>query len=399
MASLNQARAAAVKAAREAHNIITAAGDAVTDEQIKAAEDAVNEVKALDERIGRVKSASEVIGALSGTDVGEEPAPRVKGGIGEQFVAAMKAAGRSLKDPGTFQMEVKAATDVQVTGGNAGAFGPLLTDIDRNFVMPKRERLVVADLMGSGTVSGTAISYPVFGALEGGTGFVGEAATKPRLHVGDPTWVTDALSEVAGWFTISDDMAEDLPYVVSEIQSTALYDLQAKEEAALLGGDGTAPNLRGLLNRSGIQVHAKGDDSVADAIFKASTLVARATDFAADALVINPADYEALRLSKDSNGQYYGGGFFQGAYGNGAVLTNPGPWGLRTVVTNAAKVGEPIVGAFKSAKVFRKGALRVESTNSHGEDFINDRVTIRVRERLGLQVRYPAAFVKVSLSA
>ena len=38
-------------------------------------------------------------------------------------------------------------------GGNDGAYGPLVTDIDRSFVLPKRERLVVEDLLGSGTVS------------------------------------------------------------------------------------------------------------------------------------------------------------------------------------------------------------------------------------------------------
>ena len=46
---------------------------------------------------------------------------------------------------------------------------------------------------------------------------------------------------------------------------------------------------------------------MADAIFKAAGLVQTATGFQADGVVINPQDYEALRLAKDSNGQYYGG--------------------------------------------------------------------------------------------
>ncbi|WRS30596.1 phage major capsid protein [Actinomycetaceae bacterium MB13-C1-2] len=319
--------------------------------------------------------------------------------LGDHFVKAL--GSRSLKEPGTFAPgEFKAASDVQTVGGSGlGApYGPLLTDVDKSFVHAKRERLVVADLMGSGTVSGNAITYPVFGVLEGGAGFVGEAGQKPQMHVASPTWVTDALGEVAGFFTLSDDMAEDLDYVVSEINSTAIYDLRAKEEAALLGGNGTSPNLRGVLNRSGIQTATQGADSVQDAIFKALTKVEEATDFTADGIVINPADYEALRLSKDSNGQYFGGGFFAGQYGAGDILVNPPLWGRKTVVTNAVAAGTVVVGAWaQAAKVFRKGGLRVESTNSHADDFTNDRITVRVRERLGLQVKYPAAFVKLTL--
>ena len=44
-----------------------------------------------------------------------------------------------------------------------------------------------------------------------------------------------------------------------------------------------------------------------------------------------------------------------------------------------------------------KGGLTVESTNSHENDFTNDKITFRVKERLALQVKYPKAFVKVAL--
>lgn len=319
--------------------------------------------------------------------------------LGDHFAKSL--GGRSLKNPGTIAApEFKAATDTQATGGAAGAFGKLVTDIDTEFVHPVRQRLVIADLLGNGTVSGNAITYPVFGALEGGTAFVAEGGQKPQMHVADPTWVTDALGEVAGWFKITDDMAEDLPYVVSEINSTALYDLASKEEAALLSGNGTSPNLRGLLNRVGIQTEASADNTDnADAIFRAITKVGLGSIFSADGIVINPTDYQALRLRKDANEQYYGGGFFAGQYGNGTILEQPPLWGLRTVVSPAVAAGTVLVGAFSSAKVFRKGGVRVESTNSHADDFTNDKITIRVRERLGLQVKYPAAFVKVTLSA
>jgi HK97 family phage major capsid protein len=383
----------------EAKSLVEAGkAGALTDVQVARMESIKGEIAQAKASDDAIKSGDALLAQFKDAGTPKAPEAMQAKSLGDHFMQSL--GDRSLKTPGTIATpEFKAATDTQSVGGPTGAFGPLITDVDRSFVLPRRERLVIADLLGSGTVSGNAITYPVFGALEGGTGWVTEGGAKPQMHVADPTWVTDALGEVAGWFKITDDMAEDIPYVVSEINSTALYDLAAKEEAALLTGNGTSPNLRGILNRSGVQTETSADaDDNADAIFRAIGKVATGSIFSADGLVINPADYETLRLSKDANGQYFGGGFFSGQYGNGGVLVQPPLWGLRTVVSPAVAAGTVLVGAFSSAKVFRKGGVRVESTNSHADDFTNDKITIRVRERLGLQVKYPAAFVKVTLS-
>jgi HK97 family phage major capsid protein len=56
------------------------------------------------------------------------------------------------------------------------------------------------------------------------------------------------------------------------------------------------------------------------------------------------------------------------------------------------------VGAFQaSTTVYRKGGVRVESTNSHVDDFTNNLITTRIEERVALAVRIPAATVKVTL--
>lgn len=396
-------RAELLKAAQAIVEGAKASARDLTADELTDIESKTTEIKSLDETIARQTKGAALVQAIGGLASHEESAgatsEKAARSLGEHFVKSL--GKRSLKDQGTIAVpEFKAATDTQAVGGSGltSSYGPLITDVDRSFVLPKRERLVVEDLLGSGSVSGNAITYPVFGALEGATAFVTEGGQKPQMHVASPTWVTDALGEVAGWFKLTDDMAEDLDYVVSEINSTALYDLALKSEAAILSGTGTAPNLRGIRNRSGVQTHAQGADSVADALFKAMQKVQTATGFSADGIVIHPTDYAALRLAKDANDQYFGGGYFTGQYGNGVILENPPIWGLRTVVTVAAPLGEPLVGAFgTAAKVFRKGGVRVESTNSHDDDFTNDKITVRVRARLGLQVKYPAAFVKVAL--
>lgn len=396
-------RAAALKAAQDIINGAKAATRDLTADEQTEVQAKFAEIEDLDKKIEAAAKSDDLMARLTGMGGGGDHVDRDDApakSIGEHFVKSLN--GRSIKSVGKFETpEFKAASDTQTVGSNGGAFGPLVTDIDRSFVLPYQRPLVFADMLGTGTVSGNAITYPVFGSLEGATGMVAEGGAKPQLHVGDPTWVTDALGEVAGWFKVTDDMSEDIPYVVSQIEQVARYNLLLNEETQLLNGNGTAPNLKGLLNRTGVQTYATpagGKD--ADAIFHAFGLIQNATGFAADGIAINPADYEKLRLGTDGNGQYFGGGYFAGQYGNGGIAANPPLWGKTTVVTAAIPAGTVAVGAFKAAaSVFRKGGLRVESTNSHADDFTNDKITIRLRERLGLEVKYPSAVVKVTLAA
>lgn len=371
--------------------------------------DQVNgQIRSLDERISgladderRTRDSEETFRTLLGGDTAA-PVTRSLGEhfaqhAGQQMLAARGVQGASVSAP-----EFRANTDTQVTSGSV--YAPVLTTYDRTIVNAVRQRLVLADLLGSGTLTGNAISYFVEGALEGAVATVAEAGVKPQLHLVDPTMATDALKKVAGWIKVSDEMIDDLDFIMSEINNRLVYNLSLFEEAQLLNGAGTGSTIKGILNRSGIQTEARGNgasgDSAADTIFRAITKVQTGSGLAADGLIIHPADYQSLRLAKDANNQYYGGGFFAGPYGNGSVMEQPPVWGLRTVVSPAIDAGTVLVGAFQqAATVYRKGGVRVESTNSHASDFTSNLVTIRVEERVALAVRMPSAFVTTTITA
>ena len=395
MPTLMEQREAAYKSAQALIEDVKAGDESA----VEKAEALMAEVKSFDEKIERQKKGAALIQAIGGLQDHEEtPALSDAKSLGE-FAAkqigdrlkASKGSKFTLSTP-----EFKAATDVQVT---PGALAPALATIDTNIVTGVRRRLTVADLLGSESISGTAITYFVEGALEGDFAIVGENGQKPQLHYADPTPVTEALKKIAGFIKESDEIIEDLPWFMSAINGRLLYNLGLFEENQLLAGSGVGANLAGILNRSGIQTEASADaGDNADALFRAITKTALNSGLDADGIVINPVDYQALRLSKDANGQYFGGGFFAGQYGNGGIQEQPPLWGLRTVVTPAIAAGTALVGAFAQAgSVIRKGGVRVESTNSDEDDFTNNRVTIRAEERLALAVRRPSGFVKVTL--
>lgn len=72
-------------------------------------------------------------------------------------------------------------------------------------------------------------------------------------------------------------------------------------------------------------------------------------------------------------------------------------WNVPAIATAAIAEGTALVGAFKSAELLRKGGLVVKMTDSNADDFLHFKQTCRISERVGLQVKYPKAFVKVTL--
>ncbi|AOZ65110.1 major head protein [Arthrobacter phage Greenhouse] len=407
-------RAAALKAARELHAKAGAESRDLTPEEETEISNLITEVKGYDAKIAageRGKGLLDAIGALG--DAAEENADRRKDGLqeaaaslGDHFAAtAYKAVKENLGVKGfstqtpEWEGPSKAAGDTHTIGSVFQT--PVLTTFDRTIVQAPRPELILADLLGSGTLAGTAISYFIEqGPIQGAFTTVAEGAAKPQVHFPDPITATDAIRKIAGFIKFTDEMMEDLPFVVSEINTRLLYELAKFEEQQLIYGDGTGTNILGLLNRSGIQLGARtSGESVADAIFRQITAVQTGSGLTADSLVMHPLDYQSLRLQKDANGQYMGGGFFQGSYGNGGIMVNPPVWGLKTLVTPSIAQGTAIVGALKQATtVYRKGGVRVESTNSHSTDFTDNKITVRAEERIGLAVRKPSAVVKLNLA-
>jgi len=409
---LKAQRAAALKAARDVVDLARKEQRELTDDEHTLVESKMDEVGTLDKQIkgqALVKSVLSLDSADQDPDDDQPGGVQTKGlSLGEHFAKSVGEDGFArLKAQSGFTVaapawSAKAATDPQVTTG--AALSPLLTEYDRNIVPGYRPRPVVADLLGSGTLAGNAVTYFLEGSLEGDLATVAEGAAKPQFHQGDPTQVTDALRKIAGWFDVSDEMVEDLPFLVSEINQRGLYRLAMVEEQQLLNGSGAGNNVRGLLNRSGIQteVSAAGGDDDADALFRAMTKIMTATGLGADGIIINPTDYQRLRLRRDANQQYYGGGFFQPQYGElgQSLALNQPIWGMRTIVTQAVAAGTAVVGAFQqAATVYRKGGVRVESTNSDQGKFTSNIITTRIEERIALAVRWPSAIVEVTFTA
>lgn len=390
MASLKEKRAALVKQLEEKQDLL-AAGKADGD-TIAFVKNALAEIEGIDRQMDGMKQTDDLLtqigqlNAKSGVQhVGGSDAIHAKS-VGEYYVKSMQTAGFDVKSAIAhgYEVECKANTDTNVEGAPSAGYTPYLTQTDTEPARPYQRPLVVADLFSTGAITGTVLQYPVFDELEGNAKMVDETGAAPQVHWKDPVWKQDKIGKVASFFGISEDMMDDLSWVIGEINDAAQYDLKLQEETQLLSGDGSENNLTGLFNR-GIQTMGQDELSDADRLSKAALQITTTTNFQADAYVMNPLDFWKLTIAKDANGNYLN-------LTDGAKL-----WNIPTVATAAITEGTALVGAFKSAKVLRKGGLVVKMTDSDTDDFLHFKQKCRVSERLGLQVKYPKAFVKVTL--
>ena len=354
----------------------------------KKAEDLQNAINAVNEAQAAVDAAKAAEDLMNSFGSVEKPAKEQKKeehykSLGEFAAAHVKAANVDPTKKFTISTPLyKTAGPMKIPEGMADA----VTDIDKRIVEGYRRPLLIADLFGTERISGNALTYYIESTtVEGAPAATAEGAKKPMMSFGDPTPKTVALEKIASYMEESNELVEDLPWLADAINGRGMYMHELTVEDYLLGA---------LLNTSGL---GTGNELTPDGIFKAMTTVQTNSGFAADAIVVNPTDYQTWRLAKDQHGQYYGGGYFYGAYGNTPIVEQPNLWGLRTVVTPAIAKGTCVVGAFKlGGSIVRKNGVSVDMTNTNEDDFIKNMITILIEERLVLAVRRPGAFVKIS---
>jgi HK97 family phage major capsid protein len=368
-----------------------------------------------DKREADIKAVMSQVTALSTfdstpLDSGSDSNAEVRAkSVAEQIAEApgYKAAvvSKSAGERFSAQMDIKVAGTILQSGTGAGAVIPTYLP---GVIPTLFRRLTVADLMPQAGINGPTLIYVQETAVTNSAATVAEGASKPLSDI-TLAQVTESVRKIANLGKISDEMLEDASFVAGYVSGRLVLFVQLAEEDQLLNGNGTAPNIKGLLNRSGLAtaVAVPGTPTQTDRIDSIYSQISaiRSTAFLEpDGIVINPTDWKTIRLNKDANNQYFGGGPFTGAYGvgpnpveHGSQGENPDLWGCRVVVTPAIAAGTALVGAFQTAaQIFRRSGITVEMTNSNSDDFEKNLVTMRAEERLALAVYRPGAFGKVT---
>jgi HK97 family phage major capsid protein len=298
-------------------------------------------------------------------------------------------------------------TLLEGAGGGGGGIAATVPQVVPGVVDKLFQRLTIADLLMSGQATTNSIRYVVEGTATSGAAGVAEGGTKPESTLGMTT-TDEPIKKIATLLPVSEEMLEDAPAIQSYINGRLTLFVRIEEERQLIRGTSGGNEVQGLLTSRSVPVYAGGTAAGNKAVqlFKAMNGLRGSAFLEPDWTIMNPTDWQDIRLLTDTAGQFFGGGPFQGPYGNGqnrdASNQNNAAadvvWNKPVYVSSAVGAGTAIVGTQSSAQVWRRGGMRVDASNSHSTYFQLNLVAIRAEERVGLAVYRPGGFVEVRLS-
>lgn len=284
-------------------------------------------------------------------------------------------------------IDVKSLVEKKTVFDTSTGYAPEAIRINRLAPYPL-ETLTIADLIPQGTTSSNAVKYMEETTFTNAAAATAEKGDSPESALAYTERSSD-VRKISTFIPITEEMIEDVPGIQSVVNDRLGMMVGLTEETELLGGSGTAPHLRGLLNLVGKQTQAKGSDPVPDAVYKAMILIMVNAKMNPSGIVMHPLDWQDVRLMRTTDGIYIWGS-----------PSDPGGdrmWGLPVIKTASMTQNTALVAAFNTAlQIFRKRNLTIQVSNSHSDFFIKGQLAIRADERLALVAYRPSAVCTVT---
>ncbi len=255
-------------------------------------------------------------------------------------------------------------------------------------VLDEQEMPRIADIIPKTTTKMSTVLY-----MEETTYTNNAAEAAEGAAYGEAALVlTEKSSEVrkiAVFLPVTDEQMEDVDRIGDYVNNRLTNMLRQRLDTQLIAGDGTAPNLRGLLNVVGIGSQAKGTDPTPDAIYKGITKVRVDGKAEASHVIMHPNDWQDVRLLRTADGIYI--------WGSPSESGVARIWGLPVITSTFETENTGLVGDFRnySELAMRRG-IEFEVSNSHDTFFTAGKKAIRADFRVAFVVYRPTAFTKIT---
>lgn len=250
--------------------------------------------------------------------------------------------------------------------------------------------LTIRDVLPSGTTSAIMVVGTKEASRTNSAAEVAQGAAKPESALTFSQYNV-AIETVAHFIKVSNQLLADAPAVTSYIDNFLRYGLEERIDLQLLKGDGTSPNISGLLDAGNFTAFTPtAGANLVESINKAKYAL-WANGYVPDAVIVNPADWAAMEVAKETTGAYL--------YGAPGTVAGTSPFGVRVVLSSNMTAGQFAIGAFnRAAMVWNRQGVTVEMGYVN-DDFTKNLVTIRGECRLGLETRVPGAILSGAITA
>ena len=418
-------------ALREQRSALAAEVDALLDgdasaEAVDAVEDREGQIKALDERIAKIESAqqrsAEIAESRAAAGIGHAKVvsePQTYAEHGQRSFVRDLVNAQLRNDQGAWsalnrhmQEVAVESRDISRTDGAGGEFVPPLWLVDL-YAGTLRAGRTTADLLTSLALpAGTdSINIPrITTGTDVGIQTADNAATTTQDMV--TTSVSAPVRTISGYENVSIQLVEQSP-LAGGLDRMIFADLMqaydTKLNVQVINGVGTAGELTGLLNTSGIGTvtYTAGTPTAAGfgtAFAQALSNVAKSRYSGAEAYVLHPSIWYGLVGLSDSNGRPIvvpnSNGPFNAVAVNGVPGASQGPVGNILGVPAYLDPGiptvssaNPVLAAKFSDTILMESGMRTRVL----PDVLSANLTVRFQlyAYCAMAARYPAGIVKM----
>ncbi|MFJ9413047.1 phage major capsid protein [Streptomyces sp. NPDC101227] len=323
----------------------------------------------------------------------EAPAPQAEvkerefKSLGDSFTQSLAFKGRSGPVGPAAHLDIEMKALFETGGGGGAGWTPETTRTGRVVDLATRP-IQVTDVVPLGSTAQQAVVYMEETTFTNAATEIAEAGTFPQAALA-LTERSSSVRKIAVYLPVTDEQLEDEAGARAYVNNRLPFMLRQRLDSQILVGDGTAPNLKGFLNVSGIQTQAKGADPTPDAIYKAMTKVRVTGRATPGAVMIHSTDWQGIRLLRTADGVYI--------WGNPSESGIERLWGLPVVVNEVITQGTALVGDFQNyTELAVRRGIDVQVSNSHSTYFIEGKQAIRADMRAALVVYRPAALCTVT---
>ena len=303
---------------------------------------------------------------------------------GEQFIKSARYADFAGGNMAKLRVEVKntlTGSDTTVAPQrNAGIVGGAFLPFAMEALLP------------STTTSSNAIEFTKEASFTNSAAEAAEGAQKAESAL---TWslVNMPVSTVAHWIKISKQLAADAPALAAYVNTRMRYGVNQKVDTQLVVGDGTAPNISGTYDTGNFTAHGYTNAALTaiSATFKKLVLIRKimadlyVAGYPADAIVMNPADWATIEIELLTTAAG------QTLYSVSDAGT-PRLFGVPVIQAIGMAADTIQVGRFSEAyMLYNREGVVVEMSDSDGDNFQKNLITLRAERRLALATEKPAA--------
>ena len=218
---------------------------------------------------------------------------------------------------------------------------------------------------------------------------------------------TESIRKMATFLPVTDELLADVAGIQGYVNSRLSTMMKLNMDNQLVNGDGSAPNLTGVLNKSGINTFDyssySGELARLGQIYQAITEIRKDAFVEADSIVMHPSDWydivtSVTDISTTTSGAAAKNPLFVVAGGFGADVA-PRIWGLKVVPSTVIAAGTALVGKFgggDAAQVVMREGVDLAVSDSHSDFFAKNQLAIRLTMRLGFAIYRPTAFCSIT---